>query len=107
MAKFYGEIGYAETIEKSPGVWVEEITERMYYGDIRKEFVRQKPAENLNDNIEIDDKCEIMADPFAYENFHNIRYIHWMGAKWKVKSIEVSRPRLILWIGGVYNEQTI
>ena len=29
MAKFYGVIGYAETVETKPGVWKEEITEKM------------------------------------------------------------------------------
>ena len=29
MAKFYGPVGYAETVETAPGVYVEKITERM------------------------------------------------------------------------------
>ena len=33
MAKFYGPVGYAETVETAPGVYVEKITERMYFGD--------------------------------------------------------------------------
>ena len=34
MAKFYGAIGYVETVETSPGVWEEQITERNYYGEL-------------------------------------------------------------------------
>ena len=30
MAKYYGVIGYVETVETSPGVWEEQITERNY-----------------------------------------------------------------------------
>ena len=35
MAKWFGNVGYAETIETpvNSGVWVETITERPYYGD--------------------------------------------------------------------------
>ena len=33
-AKFYGEIGYGETVETSPGVYEDIIVERKYYGDV-------------------------------------------------------------------------
>ena len=33
MAKFYGSVGYAETVETRPGVRVEKIVEYPYYGD--------------------------------------------------------------------------
>lgn len=35
--------------------------------------------------------------------FHTMKYVVWMGASWKITSIEVQRPRLLLTIGGVYN----
>jgi hypothetical protein len=34
MAKFYGEIGYGESVEKAPGVWDDVITVRKYYGEV-------------------------------------------------------------------------
>lgn len=103
MAKFYGVIGYAETKETSPGVWTESITERNYYGDVIRNTRRWQPGEGLNDNLTINNIISIVADPFAYQHFHAIRYIKWMGASWKIDNIEVQRPRLILTIGGVYN----
>ena len=36
MAKFFGNIGYAKTIETEPGVWEETIIEKPYYGDLVK-----------------------------------------------------------------------
>jgi hypothetical protein len=103
MAKFYGAIGYAETSETSPGVWTEVITERNYCGDVTKTSKRWQSGENLNDNLVISNEISIIADLFAYENFHTMRYITWMGASWKVIKIDVQRPRLLLTIGGVYN----
>ena len=103
MGKFYGKIGYAETRETTPGVWTEEITERNYTGDIIKNTRRWQSGDSLNDDLVINNIISIVADPFAYQNFHAIRYIMWMGASWKVTNIEVQRPRLILTIGGVYN----
>lgn len=107
MAKFYGAIGYAEPVETSPGVWVEQITERNYDGELVRNIRRLESSENLNDNINVSNEISIVADPFAYQNFHSMRYVEFMGALWKISSVEVKYPRLILTIGGLYNgEQT-
>lgn len=107
MAKYYGAIGYnMGTRETSPGVWEENISERRYFGDVLQLGRRWEAGEQLNDNLNVSNKLSIVADPFAYENFHRIRYAVWMGEKWKITNAEVQYPRIILTIGGVYNEQT-
>lgn len=103
MAKFYGPIGYAETVETKPGVWEEQITERMYCGDLVRNTRRLQDSGMLNDNINVANEISIVADPFANENFHSMRYVEFMGAKWKISNVEVQYPRLILSIGGEYN----
>lgn len=104
MAKFYGPVGYADTVETRPGIWEEQITERMYSGELLRNTRRLQGAESLNDNINIANEISIIADPYAYQNFHRMRYIGYMGAKWKISNVEVQYPRLILTIGGVYTE---
>ena len=103
MAKFYGNIGFAETVETEPGVWVEEMTVRPYYGESVRNTRRLENSGGVNDNVNISNDIRIIADPYANHNFHSIRYIEFMGVKWKVSNIEVRYPRLILTIGGVYN----
>ena len=103
MAKFFGKIGYAETVETTPGVWEEKITEREYFGDLIRNTRSLQSGEQLNDDINISNEISIVADPFAYENFHSMRYVEFMNAKWKISSIEVQYPRLILSVGGLYN----
>lgn len=103
MAKFYGPIGYAVTEETAPGVWDEKITERMYYGELIRNTRKLQSADQLNDNINVANEISILADPFASENFHLMKYVRFMGAKWKISSVEVQYPRLRLTIGGVYN----
>ena len=104
MAKFFGKLGFMETVETSPGVWEEKITEREYYGDILQITRRYSPSsERENDDIEIDNKFSILADSFAYEHLYGLRYIEWFGTKWKTKTVEVNYPRLTVYIGGVYN----
>jgi hypothetical protein len=106
MGKFYGQIGYAEQVETTPGIWQEQVTERNYVGDLFKNVSKIRSGENLNDDLTVDNRLSIVADPYAYEKFHTMRYVRWMGALWKIISVEVQRPRLILSIGGVYNGAT-
>lgn len=103
MAKFYGIIGYVITQETNPGVWEEQTTERMYYGELIRNTRKLQTADKLNDNINVANEISILADPFASKNFHSMRYVEFMGAKWKITSVEVQYPRLILSIGGIYN----
>ena len=103
MAKWFGVIGYAETVETAPGVWEEQITERSYYGDVIRNNRRLQSTEHLNDDVNVSNEISILADPYAINNFHSMRYVGFMGAKWKITRVEVLYPRLILTIGGVYN----
>lgn len=103
MAKFYGNIGYAATVETTPGVWEEQIAERTYFGDLLRNNRKLQTANQLNDDINVANEISIVADPFANENFHSMRYVEFMGTKWKITNVEVRFPRLILTVGGAYN----
>ena len=103
MAKWFGKIGYAETVETAPGVWKEQITVRDYYGDLTRNTRRLQSADKVNDDLNISNELSIVSDPYAIKNFHSMRYAEFMGAKWKVSDIEVQYPRLLLTLGGVYN----
>ena len=103
MAKYYGKIGFAESVESAPGVHVEKIAERNYYGELVRNSRRLQSANQLNDNINISNEISIVADPYADKNFHMMRYIEFMGTKWKISNVEVQPPRLILTAGGVWN----
>ena len=102
MAKYFGRIGYAEQVETVPGVWEEKIIERNYYGDVVRNIRRLESSGNLNDNINVSMEISIVADPYAIQNFHAMRYVEFMGSLWKISSVEVNYPRLILSIGGLY-----
>ncbi len=104
MTRWCGVIGYAETLEIEPGVWSEEFTERKYYGDLLRNSRRLQGSQQINDDITISNQISILADPYAVQHFHAIRYAELFGTKWKVSSVEVQYPRLILELGGVYNE---
>lgn len=103
MAKWFGKIGYAETVETKPGVWEEKITPREYYGDLLRNSRRLQSTDQVNDDINISNEISIVADPYANEHFYAMRYAEFSGAKWKITNVEVQYPRLILTLGGVWN----
>jgi len=103
MAKFYGSIGYAILEEIVLGVWEERIVEHSYYGDVIRNNRKLQTSSQLNDNVTTSNEISIVSDPFANENFHCMRYVTFMGIKWKVSNVDVQSPRLILTLGEVYN----
>ena len=104
MSKFCGVIGYAVTKETEPGIWEEQIVEVEYFGDVIRNSRRFSGSAKVNDDINISNQISIIADPFANNNFHAMKYVVFMGAKWKISEVTVQYPRLVLTIGGLYNE---
>lgn len=105
MAKFCGVIGFAVTEETRPGIYEEKITERNYVGDLNRNSRRLQTGSQVNDDINISNQVSIVADPYASQNFHTMRYATYLGTKWKITNVEVQYPRLILELGGVWNGQ--
>lgn len=106
MARFYGMIGFAEQVEEAPGVWVEKFTVKPYYGDLVRNTRKLQSTDQLNKNINIANDISIVADPYANDHFHDMRYVEFMGTKWEVTNVEVQYPRLILTVGGVWNGES-
>lgn len=107
MAKWYGKIGYAPSFQQTaPGVWVEDFVIRDYYGEFIRNTRRLETSGQVNDNVNISNRIRIVADPYARENFHAMRWISYMGARWKITEVEVQYPGLILSLGGLYNDES-
>jgi hypothetical protein len=106
MARFYGRIGYGIPVETSPGVWVDEIVEHLYYGDVLRNARNLREGENLNFDLSVQNSISIIADAYANEHFFAIRYVEWAGTLWTISSVEVQSPRLLLRLGEVYNGPT-
>lgn len=108
MTKYYGSVGYCETTKTKSGVWKEEVVRKANYsGDVSTYHSRRwDRGEHLNDKLSVNATISIVADPYAFAHFHNIRFIEYMGTYWKVTNVEVRFPRLILSLGEVYNGET-
>lgn len=103
MARFSGNVGFAETVDRGHGIWTEEITERHYFGDVTRIVRRLEDGSGVNDNVNINNEISIVSDPYAQTHFFAIRYVRWQGVQWKVTNVEVLYPRLVLSLGGIYH----
>lgn len=108
MARFSGQVGYSHFTENPPnsGVYVSNIVEKTYYGDVIRAASRMDGSQTVNANVSVNNSIRVVADAFANENFQAIRYVRWAGKLWEVTSVEVQSPRLLLALGGVYNGPT-
>lgn len=105
--KYYGKVGFWEDdVEVSLDVYKPKIVERTYAGEITRNFRKFQNGEYQNDNLTVNNQVSILSDLYAQQNWHSIRYVEWNGVNWKVNTVEVNYPRLILEIGGVWNGST-
>lgn len=109
MAKYYGTIAFSITKETRPGVWMEEIIQKKYVGDIiRNSRHMSESQDTTNREVRLSNQISIVAkDGFIIEHFQNIIFVEWLGAKWAVSSIDINYPRLTLTLGGPYAGQEI
>lgn len=105
MPKCSGVIGYALAGETQPGVWTEGITEKKYFGDIVKDNRRIVDQGEVNGSINISNNISIISNRFMLENMAYMRYLVFNNSKWKISSVEIKPPRIIITLGGIYNEQ--
>ena len=103
MAKYYGVIGYAVTETTDHGIYEERTVATASVGDVITNTRRLREGSKINDDVTISNQLSIIADPYTSNNFHTMRYVTFMGAKWKISEVEVQYPRLILTLGGLYN----
>lgn len=101
--RYYGKIGYFDTVETKPGLFEQKLIFRTYKGDVLRNTKRNQLS-NVNDDITISNSISIVADPYARDHFFQIKCAEWQGALWEVTSVDVQFPRLILELGGVYHE---
>lgn len=103
MPKCSGVIGYTLAVETQPGVWTEDVTEKKYYGDIVRDNRKIVDQGVINNGITISNNISIVSNKFMLENMAFMTYITFMGSKWRINSVDIKPPRIIITIGGLYN----
>lgn len=104
MARFSGKVGYITQEETTPGVWTPKEKSRTMKGDIIRQVSNYTSGESVNDDISLNHRVSLVGDAYAFGNYFNMKWIQIDSQKWKISSIEVQRPRLIVTVGGLWNE---
>lgn len=106
MARFHGLIGFEEDqTEIEPGIYApSQMTEKPYFGDIKRSRKRWAPSSNgSNDDLILNNQISIVCDAYMDAHWPGIKYVKWNTEYWKVDSVEIKRPRILLTLGGVWN----
>lgn len=112
MARFHDYVGYEEEPREdptSPGNYLpSRMVERRHFGTVLKHSRKWDNPVNVsvNDDLNVTNRISIVADAYMTDHWPAIRYVRLGGENWKVASIDVERPRLILNLGGVWNGPT-
>ncbi len=103
--KYTGKIGFAVMKNEGEGIYTEEIEEKVYYGDLLSSRWNNENNQNsTNTNVRLNNSISVICDKYLSENISVIRYITYKNSKWCITGIEIQPPRIIINIGGIYNE---
>lgn len=103
MAKYAGEVGYVTTVETRPGIFTPSEHVRFMRGDIISQSKRYEGGAKVNDDISLNNRITLLGDAYSFANYMFLKFVTIDGRRWKVSSVEVARPRLILTVGEEYN----
>ena len=107
MARFHGKVGFLiPHDDQETGVAQPEAVEKSLFGKVLEHTRRWDSGDQINDNLTVANQIAVTATDFAFKHASSIVYVHYMGGLWKVTSIKVKRPKIILTLGGVWNGQT-
>lgn len=105
MSKFHGVIGYSVSVETAPDVWEQQIIEKECGGDLLSTYNSWSNGNGVNDNFTLNTRFSIVANSFMLNNLYAMKYLIYRNTKWRISSADDSQPpRVIITIGGVYNE---
>ena len=107
MARFHDKVGFLIPRDnQETGVADTVPVEKPYYGKIDEHVRSWRDTDSTNDDLVLSNKIAITANDYAFKHMSSIAYVHYMGGYWKVTSIRLAKPEIILTLGGVWNGPT-
>ena len=104
MSKVSIHVGYETQSEIAPGVWGSTVKEVRYKADLTRDIVRSTSEDKIHNDIYLNNQFAIVANTFAHQNVQFMRYVKYKGVNWRISSFEINKPRLTIYVGGVYGE---
>lgn len=105
--KYFGKFGYSTgQTEVSPGVMEDVIVERDYIGDVVQVTEALDVAGSVLPVYRTTTSVSVISDGVLAESYADLRYISYRGQLWTVSSVVDEWPRLVIYMGEVYNGPT-
>lgn len=104
MAKFAGLVGYVTQEETVAGVWSPVDKSYVMRGDVISQSSSVQNDDKINSDITLNHRVSLLGDAYAFNNYFNLKWIEFGGRKLEVTSVELHRPRLVVTVGGLYND---
>ena len=102
--RYHGKVGFTTTVDKGDGVYISQITERNYTGDITTNYYSRNDDNQVNDNIKSNNILSLIADDYLIRHHSYIKYAEVYGIRWEVGSVNLSNlPRIVLTLGAPYS----
>lgn len=102
MSKWAGKIGFAETVIEDD-ISRTIIVEKNFKGDVLQNNRKWDDSDKINGDFVISNRISVVAKDYMLAHLQYMRYITWHGAKWKINSLSIEYPRVVLTIGDLYN----
>lgn len=107
MARFHDKVGFLIPMDNQiTGISEPVPVEKPYYGRILEHSRRWDSSDSTNDDLTITNQISITANDYAFKYLSSIAYVRWKKGCWKVSSIRVKGPEIVLTLGGVWNGPT-
>jgi hypothetical protein len=104
MNRYSGAIGIRKpAVQTSPGIFEVVVEEILVTGNIYRKPIRWSAGEAAQDTLQMNQVVSVIAPESVQTKLDDIIYVTYQGIKWTVRSIEYSRPRLDLSLGGKYH----
>lgn len=104
--KFYGNIGFGESVDLGDGVWDLKVTERLFRGDVIRNSQASRAGDKVLNDLTVGNSISVISNDYMLNHLSAIKYVVWKGVRWIVVDITFEPPRLVLRLGGVYNGPT-
>lgn len=101
--RFFGKIGFIQVENQGDGIYEPSYVERDYGGVFNRKSYHVSQGESVIDDISLSNEISVFADSFIYDNLSRMAYVVIDGNKWKISSVELRYPRIIVRSGGVFN----
>lgn len=103
--KYRGEVGFIINEETEPGIWKPYSMVQEVRGEVIQNTVSWNEGDTINSDVKFQNRISIVLSNFLTQNMMALRWITYMGVRFKISKIELKPPRMIFTLGDEYIEE--